>query len=105
MSYIRKLVTAAAVVALGVATTSASAQAAQSTSGPLVRPAADGIIAVLIGAYAPAPPGSTDGTSNTIAFGARGPAPTAFSIDIGTSENVASDGLGADFVRMADMGG
>ena len=37
-----------------------------------------------------------DGTSNTIAFGERAAAPRAFSIDIGTSENIAADGLGAD---------
>ncbi len=49
--------------------------------------------------------GGTDGTSNTIAFGARAAAPTGFAIDIGTSENVAADGLGADHILMADMGG
>jgi hypothetical protein len=27
-----------------------------------------------------------------------------FSIDIGTSENFAADGLGADYILMADMG-
>jgi hypothetical protein len=35
----------------------------------------------------------SDGTSNTIMFGARAAAPTGFSIDVGTSENTASDGL------------
>ena len=59
----RKLLTAAtAVVALGVATTCAPAQAAQSTSAPHARPHADGIIAVLIGAYTPPPLGSTKGS-------------------------------------------
>jgi hypothetical protein len=41
--------------------------------------------------------GITDGTSNTIFFGERAAAPPrGFSIDIGTSENIAADGLGAD---------
>jgi Protein of unknown function (DUF1559) len=31
-----------------------------------------------------------DGTSNTIAFGERAAAPREFSIDIGTSENIAA---------------
>jgi hypothetical protein len=48
--------------------------------------------------------GVTDGTSNTIAFGARAAAPRGFSVDIGTSENIAADGLGADYSLMADMG-
>ena len=47
----------------------------------------------------------TDGTSNTMMFGARAAAPGGFSIDIGTSENIASDGLGAHWILMADMGG
>jgi hypothetical protein len=47
----------------------------------------------------------TDGTSNTVMFGARAAAPRGFSIDIGTSENIASDGLGADWILMADTGG
>jgi hypothetical protein len=47
--------------------------------------------------------GVTDGTSNTIAFGERAARPSGFSIDIGTSENIAADGLGANL--MADMGG
>src|SRR6476469_567606 len=37
---------------------------------------------------APAP-GITDGTSNTIMFGDRAASPRGFSIDIGTSENIA----------------
>ena len=37
----------------------------------------------------------TDGTSNTIMFGARAAAPAGFSIDVGSSENITSDGLGA----------
>ena len=49
--------------------------------------------------------GVTDGTSNTIAFGERAAAPRGFAIDIGTSENIASDGLGANLILMADMGG
>ena len=49
--------------------------------------------------------GVTDGTSNTIAFGARAAAPRRFSVDIGTSENIAADGRGAGFILMADMGG
>jgi hypothetical protein len=40
--------------------------------------------------------GVTDGTSNTIMFGERAAPPRSFSIDIGTSENIAADGLGAD---------
>ena len=40
--------------------------------------------------------GVKDGTSNTIAFAERAAALEGFSIDIGTSENIASDGLGAD---------
>jgi hypothetical protein len=35
--------------------------------------------------------GVTDGTSNTIAFGERAAAPRGFSVDIGTSENIAAD--------------
>ena len=46
-----------------------------------------------------------DGTSNTIAFGERAAAPRGFSIDIGTSENLAADGVRADNSLMADMGG
>ena len=38
--------------------------------------------------------GVTDGTSNTIMFGERAAPPRGFSIDIGTSENIAADGLG-----------
>jgi hypothetical protein len=38
----------------------------------------------------------TDGTSNTILSAARTASPPRFSIDVGTSENVAADGLGAD---------
>ena len=91
MPSIRKLVSAAAVVAIGVATTAATAQAARTTSDPYARPQADGIISVLIA-------GVTDGTSNTLELGARAAAPTGFSIDVGTSERIASDGLGADFV-------
>jgi hypothetical protein len=49
--------------------------------------------------------GVTDGTSNTILVGERVAAPRGFSVDIGTSENIAADGLGADYVPMADMGG
>ena len=49
--------------------------------------------------------GVTDGTSNTIALGERAAAPRGSSIDIGTSENIAADGLGADHILMADMGG
>ena len=40
--------------------------------------------------------GVTDGTSNTIMFGERAAPPRGFSIDIGTSEKIAADGLGAD---------
>ena len=47
----------------------------------------------------------TDGTSNTIAFGERAAAPRGFSIDIGTSENIAADGLVAGYILMADAGG
>jgi hypothetical protein len=49
--------------------------------------------------------GIADGTSNTIAFGERAAAARGFSIDIGTSENLAADGLGADYILMADAGG
>ena len=49
--------------------------------------------------------GVTDGTSNTILVGERATAPRGFSIDIGTSEKLAADGLGADYIGMADMGG
>jgi hypothetical protein len=38
----------------------------------------------------------TDGTSNTIMFAELTARPGGFSIDIGTSENIASDGLGSD---------
>jgi hypothetical protein len=31
--------------------------------------------------------------------------PRRFSVDIGTSENIAADGRGADFILMAEMGG
>jgi hypothetical protein len=40
--------------------------------------------------------GVTDGTSNTIMFAERAAPPRDFSIDIGTSERIAADGLGAD---------
>jgi Protein of unknown function (DUF1559) len=40
--------------------------------------------------------GVTDGTSNTIMFGERAAPPRGSSIDIGTSEHIAADGLGAD---------
>jgi len=49
--------------------------------------------------------GVTDGTSNTMMFGERAAAPRGFSIDIGTSENIASDGIGAALILIADMGG
>jgi hypothetical protein len=49
--------------------------------------------------------GITDGTSNTIMFGARAAAPSGFSADIGTPEDIAADGLGAGYILMADMGG
>jgi hypothetical protein len=49
--------------------------------------------------------GVTDGTSNTVLFGERAAPPSGFSIDIGSSEKLATDGLGADDVLMADMGG
>jgi hypothetical protein len=49
--------------------------------------------------------GVTDGTSNTIAFGARVAAPEGFSIDIGTSENIAADGRGADYTLGIDLAG
>jgi hypothetical protein len=39
--------------------------------------------------------GVTDGTSNTIMFAERAAPARGFSIDIGTSENIAADGLGA----------
>jgi hypothetical protein len=47
----------------------------------------------------------TDGTSNTIAFGERAAVPRGFSIDVGTSEELAADGLGAAFILMAHNGG
>jgi hypothetical protein len=46
--------------------------------------------------------GIADGTSNTIAFGARAPRPRGFSIDIGTSENIAADGREAALVFSGD---
>lgn len=49
--------------------------------------------------------GVKDGTSNTVTFRERAAAPGGFSIDIGTSENIAADGLGAGLILMADMGG
>ena len=39
--------------------------------------------------------GVTDGTSNTIMFAERAAPASGFSIDIGSSENIAADGLGA----------
>ena len=56
-------------------------------------------------AFSSLAPGVKDGTSNTLAFGGLSVARTRFSIDIGTSETVAADDLGADSVLMADMGG
>jgi hypothetical protein len=48
---------------------------------------------------------ATDGTSNTVMFAARAAAPRGFSIDVGTSENIASDGLGAHWMqRSAQVG-
>ena len=49
--------------------------------------------------------GITDRTSNTVMFGARAAAPRGVSVDVATSEDIAADGLGADYVLMADMGG
>jgi D-serine deaminase-like pyridoxal phosphate-dependent protein len=39
--------------------------------------------------------GVTDGTSNTIMFAEGAAPPRGFSIDVGTSEDIAADGLGA----------
>ncbi len=44
----------------------------------------------------------SDGTSNTIMFAA---APRGFSIDIGTSENIAADGRELNRILMTDNGG
>jgi hypothetical protein len=41
----------------------------------------------------------------SLAFGELSAAPTRFAIDIGTSETIAADDLGAGSVLMADMGG
>ena len=49
--------------------------------------------------------GVQDGTSNTVMFGARAAAPRGVSVDVATSEDIAADGLGADYILMADMGG
>jgi hypothetical protein len=49
--------------------------------------------------------GVTDGTSNTIAFGARAATPAGFSIAVGTSENIAADGRGADYTPNVDLAG
>ena len=49
--------------------------------------------------------GVQDGTSNTIAFGARVAAPEGFSIEIGSSENLAADGRGADYTLGIDLAG
>jgi hypothetical protein len=38
-----------------------------------------------------------DGTSNTILFGRCAAAQKGFAIDVGTSENVACDGIGAAY--------
>ena len=56
-------------------------------------------------AFSPLAPSVKDGTSNTLAFGELSVAPTRFSIDIGTSETITADDLGADSVLTADMGG
>jgi hypothetical protein len=47
----------------------------------------------------------TDGTSNTIAFGARVAALKGFSIDVGTSERIAADGHRADHTLGIDLAG
>jgi hypothetical protein len=82
--------------AAGPARAGASVSASAPTRGP-------GVIGY--NGHAGLGAGITDGTSNTIMFGARAGAPRGFSVDTGTSENVASDGLGADYILMADMGG
>ena len=81
-----------AIVAAGLLAAAGSASAATHESGVV---AYDDALAADV----------TDGTSNTIAFGARAAAARGFSVDIGTSEKIAADGLGADYILMADMGG
>jgi hypothetical protein len=49
--------------------------------------------------------GVQDGTSNTVMFGARTAAPRGVSVDIAASEDIAADGLGADYFLIADLGG
>jgi len=59
------------------------------------------IVAVAVGLLAAA--GSA--SAGTHQFGERAVGPTGFSIDIGTSENIAADGLVAGYILMADAGG
>ena len=49
--------------------------------------------------------GVTDGTSNTIMFGARAAALTGFSIDIGTSERIATGSLTAPLAHTGTLAG
>ena len=49
--------------------------------------------------------GVQDGTSNTVMLGARAAAPRGVSVDVATSEDIAAEGLGADYIPMAVMGG
>ena len=58
-----------------------------------------------LGSNDPPAAGVKDGTSNTIVFATRVAAPTGFSVDMGTSDNIAADGLGAGLILMADLGG
>ena len=65
-------------------------------------------VAVAAGLLAPAASASagvTDGTSNTIMFAERAATPEGFSIDVGTSENIAADGRGADDAQRIDLAG
>jgi hypothetical protein len=95
-----------AIVAVAVGLLAAAGSASAGTHQFLAfSPQGPGSEGVRLGSNDGLAAGVKDGTSNTIAFGEPAAAARGFSVDIGTSENIATDGLGADYILMADTGG